>query len=203
MSDIGARKRAVRRDLLAVRAAMADDELEQAARGLAHHALTLPEVADARTVAAYVSVGHEPGTGQLLDALRGRGTRVLLPVLLADDDLDWAEYAGRPALAESEHPAQPGRMRLLEPGGRRLGPDAVREAEVVLLPGLAVDRRGVRMGRGGGSYDRALARLAAAGSDPALVVLVYGHEVVGALPDEPHDRRVHTAVTPYGVHRFR
>ncbi|WP_165989198.1 5-formyltetrahydrofolate cyclo-ligase [Streptomyces sp. YIM 98790] len=200
MSDIGARKQAVRRDLLAVRAAMADDELAQAAEGLARHALALPEVAGAGTVAAYVSVGHEPGTGKLLEALRGRGTRVLLPVLRDDDDLDWAEYAGRGALAEADHP---GRIRLLEPGGRRLGPDAVCEADVVLLPGLAVDARGVRMGRGGGSYDRALARLDAAGSDPALVVLVYGHEVVGHLPEEPHDRPVHTAVTPHGVHRFR
>jgi 5-formyltetrahydrofolate cyclo-ligase len=76
------------------------------------------------------------------------------------------------------------------------------EADVVLLPGVAVDRRGVRLGRGGGSFDRALARLAAAEADPALVALVYGHEVVEELPSEPHDRRVGLALTPEGVHRF-
>jgi 5-formyltetrahydrofolate cyclo-ligase len=192
-------KRDVRRDLLAVRAAMADDEVAQAAGGLARHALELPELAEARTVAAYVSVGREPGTARLLNVLRERGTRVLLPVLLPDDDLDWAAYEGAGRLVEAE---RGGRTRLLEPAGRRLGPEAVTEAGVVLLPGLAVDGRGVRMGRGGGSYDRVLARLAAAGADPALVVLVYGHEVVGALPAEAHDRPVHAAVTPEGVHRF-
>jgi 5-formyltetrahydrofolate cyclo-ligase len=197
---IAVRKRQVRRDLLAVRAAMADDELEQAAAGLTGHALQLPELAAAGTVAAYVSVGHEPQTRPLLAALHERGTRVLLPVLLPDDDLDWGEYRGERQLAEAEHP---GRIRLYEPTGERLGPHAVTEADVVLLPGLAVDARGVRMGRGGGSYDRALARLAVAvDRRPVLVVLLYGHEVVGRLPDEPHDQPVHAAVTPEGVHRF-
>ncbi|SOD63542.1 5-formyltetrahydrofolate cyclo-ligase [Streptomyces zhaozhouensis] len=192
-------KRELRRDLLAVRAALAGDEVAGAGEALAERALELPELAEADTVAAYVSVGREPGTGALLRALRERGVRVLLPVLLADDDLDWAEFEGHGRLVESEHA---GRVRLLEPAGRRLGPEAVTWADVVLLPGLAVDARGVRMGRGGGSYDRALARLADAGADPALVALVYGHEVVDVLPDEPHDRRVHAALTPEGVHRF-
>jgi 5-formyltetrahydrofolate cyclo-ligase len=202
VKDVGrtaAAKREVRRDLLAVRAAMADDEVAAAGEALARRALALPELAAARTVAAYVSVGREPRTTGLLTALRDRGVRVLLPVLLPDDDLDWAEYEGVGRLVEAEHA---GRIRLREPGGKRLGPDAVTAADVVLLPGLAVDRRGVRMGRGGGSYDRVLARLAAAGSDAALVAVVYGHEIVADLPSEPHDRPVHAAVTPEGVHRF-
>ena len=192
-------KRELRRDLLAVRAALADDEVAQAAETLSERALGLPELARAGTVAAYVSVGREPGTGPLLRALRERGVRVLLPVLLVDDDLDWAEFDGHGRLVESEHA---GRVRLLEPAGRRLGTTAVTWADTVLLPGLAVDGRGVRMGRGGGSYDRALARVAASAADPALVALVYGHEVVDRLPSEPHDRRVHAALTPEGVHRF-
>ncbi|GAA1912847.1 5-formyltetrahydrofolate cyclo-ligase [Streptomyces sodiiphilus] len=197
--DIRIEKRRLRRDLLAVRAAMADDELRQAADALAEHTLTLPELAAARTVAAYVSVGHEPGTGPLLEALRERGVRVILPVLLPDDDLDWGPYEGGGGLVEADPQA---RVPLLEPSGGRLGPQAVAGADVVLMPGLAVDRRGVRMGRGGGSYDRALARLSASGASPALLVLLYGHEVVEELPEEPHDHPVHAAVTPDGVHRF-
>lgn len=87
--------------------------------------------------------------------------------------------------------------------GDRFGPDAVTSAEVVLLPGLAVDGRGMRLGRGGGSYDRVLARLDRAGTDPALVVLLYDTEVVDRVPEEPHDRPVHAVVTPSGVRRFR
>lgn len=175
------------------------DDIRKAATALAERALALPELAHARVVAAYVSVGSEPGTLALLDALRGRGARVLLPALLPDNDLDWGEYTGEGSLARVRHG---GRMALREPSGPRLGPDAVTGADVVLLPGLAVDTRGMRLGRGGGSYDRVLARLDRAGSHPSLVVLLYDSEVVESVPAEAHDRPVHAVVTPSGVRRF-
>ncbi|MCX2968167.1 MULTISPECIES: 5-formyltetrahydrofolate cyclo-ligase [Streptomyces] len=191
----GAEKRALRRELLERRAGLPRETVDAAARALAAQALRLPELADAGTVAAYVSIGSEPGTRELLEALRTGGVRVLLPVLLPDNDLDWAEYTGPGALRAA------GRG-LWEPAGPRLGPHAVVSADAVLLPGLAVDAGGLRLGRGGGSYDRVLARLAAAGAAPALVVLVYAHELLECVPAEPHDRPVTAAITPAGVHRF-
>ncbi|MFK0101692.1 5-formyltetrahydrofolate cyclo-ligase [Streptomyces sp. NPDC091040] len=188
-------KAVLRRELLAMRRLLTDQDAERAASVLARHALELPELSGARTVAAYVSVGREPGTRALLDALRARGVRVLLPVLLADNDLDWAAYEGAEGLAKA------GRG-LLEPAGERLGPDAVLEADAVLLPGLAVDARGMRLGRGGGSYDRVLARLTAAGATPALIVLLYANEVTAHVPAEPHDFPVDAVVTPEGPRRF-
>ncbi|WP_353943108.1 5-formyltetrahydrofolate cyclo-ligase [Streptomyces sp. HUAS MG91] len=192
-------KRTLRREFLLVRNALPEDDVQEAATVLARRALDLTELATASTVAAYVSVGGEPGTGALLDALRARGTRVLLPALLPDNDLDWGAYEGPDSLVDVR---RPGRMTLSEPGGERLGRDAVLAADVVLLPGLAVDARGMRLGRGGGSYDRVLARLEAAGAHPALVVLLYDSEVVAHLPHEAHDKAVHAVVTPSGVRRF-
>ncbi|MFJ9692908.1 5-formyltetrahydrofolate cyclo-ligase [Kitasatospora sp. NPDC101183] len=186
-------KSGLRTRLLAQRRALSAEEREAAALGLAGHAGELARAG--ATVAAYVSVGAEPGTRPLLDALRGRGVRVLLPVLLPDNDLDWAEYAGPGAL-------EPAGRGLLEPVGPRLGPEAVTGASVVLLPGLAVDRRGLRLGRGGGSYDRVLARLERAGARPVLAVLLYGSELLERVPAEEHDRAVDLAVTPGGVHRL-
>ncbi|WP_046503407.1 5-formyltetrahydrofolate cyclo-ligase [Streptomyces odonnellii] len=188
-------KAALRSELLAARRLLSDEDARRAAAVLARRALELPELARAGTVAAYVSVGREPGTRALLDALRARGVRVLLPVLMADNDLDWAPYEGADRLVRA------GRG-LLEPDGTRLGPGAVLEAEVVLLPGLAVDGRGMRLGRGGGSYDRVLGRLEQAGAAPALAVLLYDGEVVARVPAEPHDRPVRAVVTPGGVLRF-
>lgn len=192
-------KRMLRQGFLAVRSALTADDVREAAAALAERALELPELAHARTVAAYVSVGSEPGTLALLEALRVRGVRVLLPVLLPDNDLDWGTYAGPESLVSVRHG---GRMALLEPAGERLGPEAVREADAVLLPGLAVDARGMRLGRGGGSYDRVLSRLERAGAEPVLVVLLYDAEVVERVPEEAHDRPVHAVVTPSGVRRF-
>lgn len=183
-----------------VRNRLTADDVGETEAALAARALELPELARARTVAAYVSVGSEPGTRALLDALHARGVHVLLPVLLADNDLDWGTYDGPDSLVSVQ---LGGRMTLLEPAGGRLGPEGVLGADAVLLPGLAVDGRGMRLGRGGGSYDRVLARLERAGAAAALVVLLYDSEVVGHVPEEPHDRPVHAAVTPSGVRRFR
>jgi 5-formyltetrahydrofolate cyclo-ligase len=200
-------KAALRSRLLAARTALSPEQRQDAARALARHALTLLPTSRltsqyAEVVAGYVSMGAEPGTRALLDALRTRGARVLLPILLPDNDLDWGEYQG----PERLHRAGRG---LLEPDGDRLGPEAVRTAGLVLLPGLAVDRRGVRLGRGGGSYDRVLARLSrgvgpsAGAAAPRLATLLYDGELLEGVPAEAHDRAVDAAVTPSGVHWFR
>jgi 5-formyltetrahydrofolate cyclo-ligase len=196
VTPIDGSKRALRESILAVRARLTARDAEETAAVLSERALELPELAEARSVAAYVSVGREPGTLPLLEALRLRGVRVLLPVLLPDNDLDWAAYEGVQRLERA------GRG-LLEPDGPRLGPDAVTDVEVVLLPGLAVDGQGIRLGRGGGSYDRVLARIGASGARPALAVLLYDAELVGSVPAEPHDLPVAAAVTPSGIHRFK
>lgn len=192
-------KAGLRSRLLADRRALSPEWRQGAAHALAEQALALlpADRADGpgAAVAAYVSVGAEPGTRPLLDLLQARGTTVLLPVLLPDNDLDWAAYRGPAHLL-------PAGRGLLEPDGPRLGAAAVCAAAVVLLPGLAVDRRGLRLGRGGGSYDRVLARLARQGAHPLLATLLYDAELLERVPAEPHDKPVHAAVTPTGVHRF-
>ena len=166
-------------------------EVGDAARALTQHVLATPEVRRAATVTAYVSVGTEPGTTALIDALSELGKRVVLPVVLPDLDLDWAVYEGPSSLA-------PARMGLLEPVGRRLGPDSVGTADLLLVPGLAVSPTGDRMGRGGGCYDRALARVPVG---TPVWVLLYDDELGHDVPVEPHDRPVTGAVTPSGLTR--
>lgn len=130
-------------------------------------------------VAAYESLPTEPPTEALIERLQARGIRVLVPVLLPDLDLDWRE------LVEGEPPDA-----LSSP----LGPNAITLAEVILTPALAVDRRGARLGQGGGSYDRALARRRA-GS--LVVAIVYDDELVDEpLPHQDHDQRVDAVITP-------
>ncbi|GAA2125037.1 MaoC/PaaZ C-terminal domain-containing protein [Streptomyces synnematoformans] len=132
----------MRRTLLAARAAVPPGEAEAAARRLARRALELPELTGARTVAAYVSVGREPGTRELLAELRARGTAVLLPVLLADGDLDWAECGGPDALRAAGGtgpgtPAVPPR-RLVLPAVR---PDPARLHRYAAVCGFPDDGR--------------------------------------------------------------
>lgn len=180
-------KSRLRAQLLARRAGRSSTERHAAAAGLARHLGALPEIADARRVTAYVGVGDEPGTGALLDEAAARGLEVLLPVALPGGRLAWAAYTGTADLVT-------GRFGLREPAGPRLGPGAVAEADLLLVPALAVDRAGHRLGRGGGHYDRLLASLAR----PAYAV-VFDDEVLDDVPVEAHDRSVSGALTPSGV----
>lgn len=171
-------KPALRRAVLSRRAALPPDDRERAARAAVEALLPLAD----GPVAAYLSVGTEPATGPLLDALAEASVEVLLPVLLPDGDLDWARAGDG---------VQPGPHGLLEPAGPRLGTGAVSRCTLVVVPALAVDRTGTRLGRGGGSYDRVLPR-----ATGAVVALLHDGEAVAELPAEPHDVRVDALVTP-------
>lgn len=143
------------------------------------------EVVAARTIAVYVSMGREPQTGPLIDWLLASGREVLLPVLYADNDLGWGIAPGAADLV-------PGRLGLSEPPVD-LGAEAIARAELVICPALAVDLHGVRLGRGGGSYDRALTRVTP--GTPTWAV-VHDSEILDSLPSDPHDRPVSAALTP-------
>lgn len=191
VDPVAVAKTAVRDRLLTTRRRRTLLERSEVATGLASVLLATPEVRRAASVAAYVGVGGEPGTGPLLDALAAAGKRVLLPVLLPDLDLDWAVHDGTLASAP---------RGLLQPTGPRLGVGAVATPDVVLVPGLAVSPVGLRLGRGGGSYDRALARVPVG---TFTCVLLHDDEVGLDVPVAPHDRPVVAAATPTRVVRFQ
>jgi 5-formyltetrahydrofolate cyclo-ligase len=170
----------LRRRLRAARRGRGDDERAAAGAALAQHAADLTGA----TIAAFVGVLGEPPTIPLLEALHGRGVRVLLPILLDDMDLDWGAFTAADALVER-------RLRMLEPAGPPLGRDAIAAADLVLAPALAVDEAGRRLGQGGGSYDRALPRATA-----PVVAVVFGDEVLDRIPAERHDRPVDGVLTP-------
>ncbi|WP_310964735.1 5-formyltetrahydrofolate cyclo-ligase [Nocardioides terrisoli] len=190
MNHIEAQKLALRDQIVTARGRIGVAEIAARARAVRDALLASTDVRRAATVACYVSVGREPGTGPILEALAAAGKRVILPLLQPDDDLDWGVYDGPQSLASA-------RRGLLEPVGPPLGPDAVATADVVLVPGLAVDRTGLRLGRGGGSYDRALAR-----ATGLSVVVLNSEEVVDRVPADVHDRRVAAVVTEIGLYRL-
>jgi 5-formyltetrahydrofolate cyclo-ligase len=144
------------------------------------------------TVCAYVPVGFEPGSPAMLDVLSALGGRVLLPVARADETglpqpLQWGEYRAG-GLVDA-------RYGLREPAPPWLDAGAIAAATVVLVPALAVDLAGVRLGRGAGFYDRSLGR-----ADPTarLVAVVRDDELVERLPGEEHDVPMTHALTPGG-----
>jgi len=184
--ELTAQKAALRSRLLAARARLTREQRRDAARALRDAVLALPQAQMAGTIAAYYSIGYEPGTHGLIYALWKRGSYVLLPVLRPDCDLDWASYEGPESL-------RPGPRGLIEPSAPARGPTAVVSADLVIVPALAVDRRGTRLGRGAGCYDRALTRV---GGQVPTVALVYDGEFLEELPAGAHDQRVRVVARP-------
>lgn len=189
-------KAALRRRLLAARRALPDGRRRAAAARVQAALVALIRRVRPPVVTGYVPVGTEPGGPELPDVLAealGPGSRLLLPVLRDDLDLDWAPYAGPGSLVAA------GRG-MREPATGRLGRAAITDAGLVVVPALAVDRHGVRLGRGGGSYDRALARV----GDAALTVaLLHDGELLDAIPARDHDRPVRAVITPAEGLRMR
>ncbi|MBT0566610.1 5-formyltetrahydrofolate cyclo-ligase [Williamsia sp. CHRR-6] len=149
----------------------------------------LPGVSAGDTVCAYVAVGGEPGTDAMLAALREQSIRVLLPITPPGPPtvVNWATYDGPDDL-------RPGRYGLREPSGESVGQHAITEAAMVLVPALACDRRGARLGRGAGYYDRTLARLS--GRPPLLVGVVHDDELLDEVPTDDLDVGLHAVLTP-------
>jgi 5-formyltetrahydrofolate cyclo-ligase len=172
-------KAELRRTALAARRTSPDRVAGDAART----PLVLGAVAGAGCITCYVSVGSEPDTRDLIVGLVQAGVRVLLPRLRADGGLDLVD---RPA----DGVLLLGARGVPAPAGPAVDPVL---AEVWVVPALLVDRSGVRLGRGGGGYDRVLP------DDRYVLALLHAGELVAALPAEPHDRRVTHAVLPTGV----
>lgn len=182
----------LRAEIEAVRASLPENERHSASVRTRESLLDRPWVQMAGLVACYWSTGTEPETHGLVFALWKHGATVILPVLRDDNDLDWAVYDGPDTLA-------PGRFGIMEPVDTRRGVDAIKTAALVIVPALAVDRStGVRLGRGGGSYDRALARV---GPNVPTVALLHEGELREGVPAEPHDLPVRYAALPSGIVR--
>ena len=175
-------KEAWRSRLLAARATLSADARAARDAALTAGALDLGATTGG-PICAYVPVGGEPGGPTLVSALVEAGHEVLLPVVPRErGPLEWARFDGSFAR---------GPLGLREPTGERLGAEAIGTAALVLVPGLAVDRRGIRLGRGAGYYDRSLPF-----ARGTLVMLLNDDELVERLPAEPHDHPVTAALLP-------
>jgi 5-formyltetrahydrofolate cyclo-ligase len=167
----GTDKQALREDFLQERRTLTPEAIEAAREAVRAAVLAQCDAAGWRSVAGFVPLRTEPGSNELLDGLVHRGVRVLVPVTLADRDLDWVEL----------------------PGDEPLTVEAIADVDAVLVPALAVAADGTRLGRGGGSYDRALGRVPAG---VPIAALLYDGEVLAHLPAEAWDVPVTAYVTP-------
>ena len=147
------------------------------------------EFRSAHAIASYISYGDEPSTQTLNFELLKRNKNLLLPRLLPDRDLEWVPWDG-----SEDSLSLPHQSGYREPIGNTF--DGV--IELLIVPALAIDMHGNRLGQGGGSYDRALSK-----EGGWKVALIYDDELLDTdIPFESHDQRVNAAATPVRIVRF-
>lgn len=188
--DESHQKRALRAELRGRRRTLTSFERESATERFTLHLTELTRGLGARSLAAYLPAQDEPNIRPFLAWAEQNGIRVLLPVSRDDGLLDWAV---------STDAEQEGIDGMPEPVGELLGPIAINDVDLILVPAAAIDRTGMRMGWGRGYFDRTLGSMEKC---PPVYAVIFDNELVDAVPTELHDKPVDGAVTPGGISRF-
>lgn len=188
--DESHQKRALRAELRARRRTLTSSEVEGATEGFTRNLIRLTSDLGARSLAAYLPAHDEPNIRPFLNWADEQGIRVLLPVSRDDGLLDWV------VVVEDE---QEGIGGMPEPVGELLGPIAINDVDLIVVPAAAVDRTGMRMGWGRGYFDRTLGSME---NCPPVYAVIFEGELVDAVPTELHDKRVNGVVTPNEITTF-
>jgi 5-formyltetrahydrofolate cyclo-ligase len=185
-------KRRLRDAIGLQRRALSAEARAAAGAAVARYVLTSPEYRSARRVAAYAALSDEVPTEAIVGRVLESGRTLLLPRMIDSDRFEFVRVARLDALRR-------GHCGVLEPpadaASVELGAD-----DLVLLPGVAFDRRGGRLGRGQGCYDRSLP---AGDSRPVCFGLAFAFQLVDSVPQASHDREVDAVVTESGLVRMR
>lgn len=185
------RKRALRAELRERRQNLTTTERQGATAGITRNLVDLATDLSARSVAAYLSTPIEPDTRPFLNWAHAQGLRVLLPISREDGLLDWTTGDGE---SETE-----GLFGLPEAVGELLGPIAINDVDLILVPAAAVDATGMRMGWGRGYFDKTLGSMEKC---PPVYAVLFDGELVDEVPRERHDQPVDGAVTPTRIVQF-
>lgn len=181
-------KRGLRERMLARREALSPAEVEEKSRRIQERLAALPLYQKAREVLLYASFRNEVRTTRLLDGLWRRSARVLLPRLVPGKKGEL-----NVCCVGCNRDLKPGGFGIPEPDPASCAPLDVFTPELAVIPGVAFDRDGARLGFGAGYYDRLLSRKSL--QDTLLVGLAYSFQIVPELPTEAWDRPVHLIIT--------
>ena len=184
-------KRALRAELRERRRVRTSTEREREAAAITQHLIDLTSDLQARSIAAYLSLPEEPGTRDFVKWAAENDIRVLLPVSRVDGLLDWAPYDGND---EDED-----LLGMPTPTSELLGPIAINDVDLIVVPAASVDRTGMRMGWGRGYFDKTLGSMEQC---PPVYAVIFDSELVDTVPSEVHDQRVNGVVTPGGITKF-
>jgi 5-formyltetrahydrofolate cyclo-ligase len=191
VSDIAHRKRALRAELRERRSTHTSRERDAATAGFTENLQSLVMDLSARSISCYLSAHNEPNTRPFLNWAEAEGIRILFPVSREDGLLDWT-------VGEEQEEVE-GIHGMPEAAGQLLGPIAINDVDLIIVPAAAVDAQGMRMGWGRGYYDKTLGSMEKC---PPVYAVVYDNEFVDEVPHDVHDQAVNGLITPTRILSF-
>jgi 5-formyltetrahydrofolate cyclo-ligase len=190
-SGIGHRKRALRAELRERRQNLTSAQKDAATAGLTENLQSLVVDLSARSISCYLSARNEPDTRPFLNWAEAEGIRVLFPVTREDGLLDWTVGEGNEEIQ--------GLAGVPEAAGELLGPIAINDVDLIIVPAAAIDATGTRLGWGRGYFDKTLGSMEKC---PPVYAVIYDHEYLDDVPREVHDQPVNGVVTPTRILSF-
>lgn len=184
--DLAPQKRALRAELRERRRNLTRDERATATEGITARLAELTRALGAHSVSCYLSATDEPNTRPFVNWARTSGIRVLFPITRTDGLLDWTT-------ATDDEEEVLGIAGVPEPVGELLGPIAINDVDLIIVPAASVDASGMRLGWGRGYYDKTLGSMERC---PPVYGVLFDSELVDEVPRERHDQAIDGVVTP-------
>ena len=184
-------KQALRAEARERRRIMAQGDQARAEDGFLAQMQAIVTELGARTLSCYLNTVDEPPTRPFLRWASQQGLTVLLPVSREDGLMDWAIYEDGDEAIDV--------LGMPYPTTGLLGPMAIHDVDLLMIPAALVAQDGARLGWGRGYFDRTLGSME---KRPPAFAVVYDHEVVDSVPTEPHDQTIDGAITPSAIIRF-
>src|ERR1700712_2690591 len=184
-------KRALRAELRERRRNLTATERAVATDAFTANLIELCQRSGAHLVACYLSAQNEPNTRPFLNWAVENGVKTLFPITREDGLLDWAHGDGTTEIE--------GLFGMPEVVGEPLGPIAINDVDLIIVPAAAVDEGGMRMGWGRGYFDKTLGSMLKC---PPVYAVIYDDELLDSVPREVHDQPVNGVVTPSRILTF-
>ena len=189
VKDLRAAKKALRSKIIAARRKLTDNYRQRASNRMMTVFCALPDFKEPRKVLCYASMADEVQIRPLMEKWLSLGVTVALPHITGKGQMEAVSFTDFDSLVEGEY-------GILTPDlekGEIIPPD---ELDLIIVPGIAYDTRGDRLGMGGGFYDAYLARATKA----KRIALAFSCQLVAKIPMEAHDVLVHKIITEQGIY---
>ncbi|KAF0091757.1 MAG: 5-formyltetrahydrofolate cyclo-ligase [Fusobacteria bacterium] len=197
MKTIIEQKKEVRKSIQLIKRNLTDEYLSSASKKITNDLIKTKAFIKANTIMCYLSFGTEVNTAPIINECYKQGKTILIPIIMSN--ADGTSYMEASELIDPNIDLAPGTMGILEPKESSIRIKDPKTIDLIVIPGLAFDKNGNRLGYGAGYYDYYLKRVR---DDCYQLAISFSCQLVSSIPTEEHDRSIPHILTERGLYRI-